>query len=445
MRVNFVSQNDIQLVIKGFDKLYEHIIKTGQLDAENIKNFMEPYFKEAGYREIVKKKDKNFNKNILIIHDAGIGDFIIISAVIREIRRIYQKAHITLIVTKLSLSLAETCPYIDEVIAINKSFNKLKDIFIFYKNELLDVTKQLLKRRFDIAFSFTQYPSSQLIAYASGAKERIEELWISDVDKAFKLGYIPMSFFGTLATYRNDFKKLKNPHFNECCINILQNYSKVNIKNKKLEVWLSPIDNFVAETLLQSFNGRKIYAISMGSNKGLHRKRWNPENYAKLINMILEQENSIFVILGGISEIEEGNIVASLVNPDNLVNLTDKLTLRQSIAVLNLCDYYIGNDTGMMHAAAALNIAVLSPNCFPMDLQMFPTSFPQKYYPYGVPSVIVRPAHALSECKNSDELSGCMMEESHCINQITPDTMFKAFQFLSKQIAENAKEPVFYS
>lgn len=444
MRVDFVPQNDIKLVLDGFDKLYEHMITTGKMDAEVIKEFMEPYFKKAGYRESVKQKGKTSNKNILIIHDAGIGDFIIMSAVIREIRRIYQKAHITLLVSKMAVSLAENCPYVDDLVIINKNLWKLNDFFRFYKTEL-GVIKDLLKRRLDISFSFGQYPSSQLIAYMSGAKERVEEFWFSDVDEAFKLGCIPMSFFAELATSRNDFKKLRNPHFNECCINILQSYSKNNIKNKKIELWLSPMDNFVAETFLQLFNGRKIYALVMGSNKNLHRKRWNPENYAKLLNMILKHENTIFVILGGAYEIEEGNIVASLVNPENLVNLTNKLTLRQSIAVLNLCDCYIGNDTGMMHAAAALNIPVLSPNCFPMDLQMIPSSAPQKYYPYDVPSVIVRPVHALSECKNSNELSGCMMNEAHCISQITPEKMFEAFGLLKKQIAQNAKEPLFFS
>lgn len=50
MRVNFVAQEQIQLVIDGFNKLYEHMIKIAKVDTILMKDFMEPYFKEGGYR-----------------------------------------------------------------------------------------------------------------------------------------------------------------------------------------------------------------------------------------------------------------------------------------------------------------------------------------------------------------------------------------------------------
>lgn len=445
MRIQFVAQEQIQLVIDGLNKLYEHMLKIGKIDAALMKDFMEPYFKEAGYREEVKQKGKNYNKSILIIHDSGIGDFIIMSAVIREIRRVYTNSHITLLVNKNSFSLAEVCPYVDELVISSEPLIKFTNFFVSYK-KMMDTVKDLLKHRIDVVFNFGQYPSSQLLAYMSGAKERVEEDWTLGDHNSFQAENILMSFFSNFATFKSDFKKLTKPHMNEINLYILQDYSKNKIKNKKLELWLTPMDKFVAETILQPFNGKKVYAVVMGSNKNLSCKRWSPENYAKLINLLLAKEDIIFIILGAASEVEEGNTVTSLVDNAHLINLTEKLSFRQSAAVLNFCDFYIGNDTSLMHAAAAFNIPILSPSCFPADKEMPIVSMPQKYYPYDVPSVLVQPQHSLPECKDSKDLWGCQIRNKpHCINQITPEKMLTAFGYLVKRIEKNAREPLFFS
>ena len=33
----------------------------------------------------------------------------------------------------------------------------------------------------------------------------------------------------------------------------------------------------------------------------------------------------------------------------------------------------------------------------------------------------------------------------HCINQSTPEMMFKAFKYLDKRVSQNSKEPLFFS
>ena len=167
--------------------------------------------------------------------------------------------------------------------------------------------------------------------------------------------------------------------------------------------------------------------------------------------MILNIEQAKFVILGGSQDFESGQMVESLVGSEYITNLAGKLSIRESAAALSFCKTYIGNDTGMMHAASAVGIPVLAPFCFPQDIKL-PSNLDiisslKRWYPYGVPSIIVQPKHALPECKDSKDDSGCKIEnkEAHCINQITPKTMFRAFQLLKKQISKNVIETVFFS
>ncbi|MBR1859364.1 MAG: glycosyltransferase family 9 protein, partial [Selenomonadaceae bacterium] len=431
------------------------------VDADEIKKFMEPYFEEAGYRETENKSKQKFNrnkshskneqkyKNILILHDAGIGDFIIMSSSIREIRRIYPKANITLLITQFSYSMAECCPYVDKLFIFSERLKKYADFFNYYKN-LIEVVRQLLRHKTDIVFSFGQFAGALLLSYMTGAKEIMNVYGLSATSKdILQAGNIPSNFFESFTTIKNNLDGLNNPHDNERNLQTLQNYSKVRIQNRKLEIWFSPMDNFLAEINLRSVDNKKLYAISMGGGMHLAAKRWAPENYAKLMNMILAEEDVMFVILGGTDEEEDSKIVESLVDKNHIINFTNKLNFRQSAAILNLCDCYIGNDTGMMHAATVLKLPVLNINCFPADINMTPLSFPQRYYPYDVPSVIVQPKHALPECENSISplrtTIGCTAGKPHCINQITPENVFQAFKHLQKQIAKNATEPVFFN
>lgn len=433
MRKQFVELDQIQIVVDGFNKLYKRMIDSGKIEAADMKNFMESYFEKAGYREKIKS-----TKNILIIHDSGVGDFIVMSAVIREIRRIYSRSHITLLVDDTVLSMAENCPYIDKLIDYPLYFNDIKKFSEFYQN-IIKIAVNLLGRRLDIVFNFGHYPGSQLLSYMCGAKERIFPYTFTN----FNAG-LSMNLFSSFATFISQADQNKI-HDNEMMLEVLSNYSNKKIHNKNLEIWLSPSDHFKAELHLQRVSNKKLYAIIMSGNVNLKRKRWSPKNYAALCNMILNDESdSIFVILGGAEDIKNADEFQSLVDNSHLINLTGKLNYRQSAAVLSYCDCYIGNDTGLMHAAAALNIPILTPNCFAADLNLTNDSFLTRFYPYNVPSVIVRPEKSLDDCaENPRSDTGCNADHSHCIDQISPEKMFEGLKLLNEQIKKSAKEPIF--
>ena len=277
MRQQFVETTKIQHIIDGLNNFYSHMINTGIVDADEMKNFMEPYFIESGYRD-----NTNFNKtkrkiqNILIIHEAGVGDFILMSAFIREIRHIYPKSHITLLIKNHAKDMATFCPYINEIIIVPiEGLTKLEDFFNYYK-KAVEISKSLLMRRFDVSFNFGQYVSSQIIAYMSGSKERVDLNYIGNFDSDFKSGKIPIDFFATFSTFKIDWNELKDTHYNEMFLYILQKYAKTKIQNKSLEVWLSPNDNFEATKKLHYIGNRKLYAIVIGGgNKKLFLKRYS--------------------------------------------------------------------------------------------------------------------------------------------------------------------------
>ena len=434
--------------MRGLEEFFAHMVKTQSFNLQEFVNFMEPKFAAAGYRDKINHNifDNAGGGNILILTETGVGDFVVSSGLIREIRRIYPDARITLLVRAASSALAETCPYVNEIVVDPQGFQPT-NLFEFYGINV-QTASRLLEQRFDICFAPALHPKTFLLMYMSGAKIRVTAIKQETYDEFNKSrDFAELSM--RLATHIFPCNNYGN-HMADRFFSLLENMVHLPITNRKTEVWYTPADVSFAKTLLKGASA-SIYALCMGGST--HRKHYPPEKYVKLLEMILRKESvATFVILGGgqddLKSAEAFKNAAPRIYTDNIIDLTNKLNYRQTAAVMNFCDIYIGNDNGTMHIAAALNIPVLTPNCFAADLPMHNTDIPHRFYPYGVPSVIVQPKHALPECRpvNGYNPYGCKEETiPHCITQIEPETLFKGLKLLKKRAAAGIKEPLYMS
>ena len=226
--------------------------------------------------------------------------------------------------------------------------------------------------------------------------------------------------------------------------------------NRAIEVWYTPLDVAQAKVQLQGASS-PLYALFMGGSIPI--KHYPPEKYARLLEMIVQEEPSAtFVILGGGQwDLQSAKIikdVAPKVYANNVIDLTNKADYRRSAAIFSFCDMYIGNDSGSSQLAAAVKCPVLSPNAFADDLpKNVDDDIIYVYSPYNVPAVVVRPEHALPECMDNfinkrfssvpggvPSNYGCTANVPHCITQIAPETLFKGFHLLKELIAQGICE-----
>lgn len=436
--MNLLKEN-VSAVVNGLAKFFDHMIQTGSFNLNEFVNFMEPIFKAEGYRDA----DKNIRgRNILILTEGGAGDFISTTGAIRELRRLYPDARITLSVHPRTQNLAECCPYVDELL-FDPQDAPSQNIFEIYKLNLRTVAN-LLEQRIDICFAFAIHPNTPLLAYMSGARIRMMVV-NHEISKRVLNKNFPIAHLIRLATHLFPCS-IHGGHHVDDAFAMLENLLHLPIVNRKLEIWYTPADVAVAKSLINKASA-PLYALCMGGSG--QNKHYPPEKYARLLEMILREEpTATFVILGGgkadLKSAEAIKTIAPQIYANNIVDLTGKITFRQSAAILSFCDMYIGNDNGAMHIAAAMNCPVLEPNCFSADLPLHSTDIPQCWYPYGVPSVVVKPKHALPECKNPPRYSfGCKALFPHCITQIEPETLLKGFHMLKERVAEKITEPLY--
>ena len=143
-------------ILSALELIYSQIIKTGEFSSTNLKSSMESVFESEGYRE-------NFDepRNILIIHDGGVGDLMMCSPAIKAIRNNFPNAKITLVVYPRGKDLIDECPYVDQIIYNERKFDWR------HLDELLrwdiDFADKLLPNRFDVAFCFCLYVSGILL------------------------------------------------------------------------------------------------------------------------------------------------------------------------------------------------------------------------------------------------------------------------------------------
>jgi heptosyltransferase I len=103
-------------------------------------------------------------------------------------------------------------------------------------------------------------------------------------------------------------------------------------------------------------------------------KRWPVEHFAELVRLLAAREPALhFAILGGNADKALGKAIAS-VSPERCLDLTGHTTLVEMVEWIRLGELMVTNDTGPMHAAAAMKKPVIG---------LFGPTNPHRTGPYG--------------------------------------------------------------
>jgi heptosyltransferase-2 len=120
------------------------------------------------------------------------------------------------------------------------------------------------------------------------------------------------------------------------------------------------------EAAKEKFGLEKITQPVFGLNPGAEygpAKRWPVEKFIAAAKEIQQRTNCAWILFGGKNDAAITNQIESAIrNPQSAIfNLAGKTSLRELMALLKLCRVLLTNDTGPMHAAAALGTPVIVP------------------------------------------------------------------------------------
>ena len=362
---------------------------------------------------------REYTGSILVLRAEAIGDMVVTTPFLRELRKNYPDRHITLVCSPAVYNLVECCPYVDEILEYQKQFSRHKYI-INLKNAFCFSRKYLQKRNYEMAL-VPAYDSPDAYAEAwlgffAGIRKRIGYSEKVDEHKHdYYNGAIDIFFTDLLQTN-------KLLHCVEASLGLLR-YLQHSVEDESLEVWTNADDEeFVAELFrLMKIDDRKI-KIAVNLSTSNHTKDWPVENYIAVCQNLEKLYPIEIFLIGAGNDAEKYRDVFCKAGI-HVCDFVGKTTVRQAIEVLRRSDMYLGGDTGPMHLAAACNLSGVAIYKTAKNVNKNLHDPARTFSPWQSDIRVLQPDKALPGCEN-----GCTLGEAHCIKQITVKQVVDAME-----------------
>ena len=357
------------------------------------------------------------NKSIQRIVVRGtnwVGDAVMTVPALRELRRLFPNAHLTLVTRSWAQELFADADFIDELLV-----NDRRGL-----GAVRAQVHEWKERKFDLAVLFQNAFEAALIP----ALARIP----------FRIGYATERR-GFLLTHSLDFPEWRSSkHEVFYYLNIVAALERLIKDNNRKP------DDYEPESQLKVSEGRRANAVNFLVRHGVdgeHKlialcpgsinsraKRWPAESFAALADLLIDRHAQVLLI-GSPEELDVSLEVARRMRHEPIL-LTGKTNLSQAIEILDTVDLLITNDTGPAHIAAALGRPTLV---------IFGPTNPLTTRPFSSNSEIVRHPPECAPCMLRD----CPIDH-RCMTAISPGEVFARAQAMlgsQEQLADPGLRP----
>lgn len=274
-------------------------------------------------------------EKILIIKLRAIGDVVLATAVIHNLRQQFPRSVIDFLVEQ------EAAP----VVANNPDLNR---VWVYSRKEIAGVPwpraampnirflRNLFAQHYDLVFDLFGNPRSALMTWVTRAKRRI--------------GY---RFRGRRWAY-NILVEPRGDQVHEVEFN-LDALRRVRIPICSTE----PVFPLVAADKnkiwqwIESNQWQRSFRVALNPSGGWPAKRWSLVKFAALGRQLIEKYDARLILLWGPGEREIVQQLSDQINSES-VWVHPPTTLAEQAALLKYCHLFIGNDSGPMHIAAAV-------------------------------------------------------------------------------------------
>lgn len=288
-------------------------------------------------------------ERLLVRGTNWVGDAVMSIPALREIRRQFGNAHISLLVRPWVQDVYASVEFADEILLYDKNGNHKG-----WKG-MRRLAADLQARHFDLAILLQNALEAALIAFWA----RIP----------LRLGYA-RDGRGFLLTHaiRID-PEVRKIHQAYYYLGILSGagvladrlWERNSYRLDPLAIGVRDSDSAAAQEMLRTqgiARGDTVVGINPGATYGA-AKRWLPERFAAVADALASEFAARIVIVGAPSELDVALKVAAMMASRPVV-LAGRTTLGQLMGLIRACHLFITNDSGPMHLAAALGVPQLA-------------------------------------------------------------------------------------
>lgn len=283
----------------------------------------------------------NEPKNIIIRMPNWLGDLVMATPILADVRAKWPKASITAMCQSNVAPLLKNDPHIDEIY----SFKKISGwIHYLRRYEIVD---DLKRGEYDLGILLTNSFSSAWWFWRGGVKGRTG--FAANL-RSFLLNR-PIPYPENIETQHlvKTYKAILVP-------------LGIEVSSTPPQLYISDEEKENAGKFLQSrgvdVNTSKIIGINPGAAFGT-AKCWLPERFREVTSRLLKDPSSIILFFGDGSAVP---LVDKIINGlgERVINLAGKTSIRELMALIQQCSVFLTNDSGPMHIASALGTPLVA-------------------------------------------------------------------------------------
>ena len=275
------------------------------------------------------KIDQTEIKKILCIKPRGIGDIILSTIVLENLRTAFPKAEIHYLTEEFAKRAVENNPFVSKILTYNKS------------ESIFSIIKKVRSEKYDLVLDLYSNPKTAQITFFSGAKYRA-----GYNKKGRRYAY---NFIGQLGTM--------GKHAAEDNLVLLDTLNIPIISKNIFYQTTEEEKKFAGKFLSDKINKDEFRLIGIIPSGGWESKRCDASKWIEICNEIQKNIKTKFIILWGPGDEKDAREISDGVNPTPLI--TPETSFGELSALIEQCDLVIANDSGPMHAAAALGIPTI--------------------------------------------------------------------------------------
>ncbi|WP_231919515.1 lipopolysaccharide heptosyltransferase II [Simkania negevensis] len=280
-------------------------------------------------------------KNIIVRMPNWIGDLVMATPILTDLRFAFPDASITAMVYEKIGPLIEADPAIDELFLFSRAKGMIRRI------RQRNIVEKLRDGNYDLGLLLTNSFSSAWRFWQGGVKNKVG---FSGDGRSFLLDQaVPFpkerKTQHLVLTYKALLKHIGIPRSETAPRLFLK-------KDEKEGAW-----DFVKRFDIPA--EAKLIGINPGAAYG-SAKCWLPERFREVAKRLIDEDPSHFVLFFG--DLSHKQLINEICTglPARAVNLAGQTDLRLLLALISICSVFLTNDSGPMHIADSLDIPLVA-------------------------------------------------------------------------------------
>jgi heptosyltransferase-2 len=345
-------------------------------------------------------------RRILVVKLDFIGDWVLTTPFLDNLRRNAPHAEITAVVLDRVFDLAAICPFVDRAISVSRADGRRLVFGAAKVEELASFRRDYLEQRFDLA---------------------LVPRWDADFNGALQVAFgsralATVGFSEHSAARRRSLNRGDDRFYSHAIVDrrlvheadrdlALVEAMGGRVVGAPVRIDFTAADANRADRFLDSAVEKANRFVAVAPFASRSKCTLPSALLARIVRRLAKAFDLGVVVIAGPRQADEAAAFVHGVG-HNAVSAAGMLGMRASAALIGRAAAFIGMDSGPAHIATAVGTPVAVLSCHPVGGSPDHANAPERFAPRGRSGavVVIRPARATAPCRDS-----CEADEAHCM------------------------------